>query len=173
MFDVRARSNTRVLLLLGLCGVAAVFSRRSIENVRDRYVSLKQFDAGTEDKSQKELTTSMAKQSETLLGWAVLALAGAATLVISTKVRPTRGLSWVFICFGPGGVLLLASSYAGLIFTRRLAAMTARNDFGDFASLNSLLGLQLQFFEYALAILSVFAAFFLYRIVEGAINPST
>ena len=172
MPSVRARAVLRVLLLVILSASAALHSWFAIDAVRDHYQDLERNKPGDEDKPQKDMVTNLAKQSETLLGWAVLALAGTVTLVISTKVRPTRGLAWVFICFGPGGVLLLASSYAGLIFQRRVAFMTSINNFADFGSLNALLNLQSEFFVYALAVFSLFAGFFLYRIVQGTINPS-
>lgn len=144
-----------------------------IEVIRDHYADLQPVPTGQEDQIHKQVATSLAKQSETLIGWSVLALAGAVTLVISTRVRQTRGLSWSFLSFGPGGVFLLESSYAGLVFQRRIAFMTAQNNFSDFAGLNALLNAQTEFFVWALGIFSLLAAFFLVLIVLGLINPST
>jgi hypothetical protein len=41
------------------------------------------------------MALSLAKQSETLLNWSVLALAGIVTLAVSTKVRPLQLREWV------------------------------------------------------------------------------
>lgn len=167
------RAVIRALILLISSAGAVLYCTHVIEGIRDHYADLQSVPSGQEDPIHKQVATSLAKQSETLIGWSVLALAGAVTLVISTKVRQTRGLSWAFICFGPGGAFLLESSYAGLVFQRRVAFMTAQNNFSDFAGLNALLNAQMEFFIWALAIFSLLAAFFLALIVLGRINPST
>lgn len=173
MFGRTGRAVIRTVILLIFSAGAVRYGAHMIEEIRDHYADLQPVPSGQEDEIHKQLAISLAKQSETLIGWSVLALAGAVTLVISTKVRQVRGLSWAFICFGPGGAFLLESTYAGLVFQRRIAFMTAQNNFGDFAGLNALLNAQTEFFVWALGIFSLLAAFFLVLIVFGLINPSS
>jgi hypothetical protein len=173
MFGRTGRAVIRTAILLIFSAGAVLYGAHMIEEIRDHYADLQPVPSGQEDQIHKQLGTSLAKQSETLIGWSVLALAGAVTLVISTKVRQVRGLSWAFISFGPGGAFLLESTYAGLVFQRRIAFMTAQNNFGDFAGLNALLNAQTEFFVWALGIFSLLAAFFLVLIVFGLINPSS
>ncbi len=173
MFGRTGRAVIRTAILLVSSAGAVLYCTQMIEEIRDHYAALQPVPSGQEDQIHKQVATSLAKQGETLIGWSVLALAGAVTLVISTKVRQARGLSWAFICFGPGGTFLLESSYAGLVFQRRVAFMTAQNNFSDFAGLNALLNAQTEFFVFALAVFSLLATFFLVLIVLGLINPSS
>jgi hypothetical protein len=163
--------RTTVLLVVSLA--TGFIGWHAVLNIRDQFSDLSQVDADREDKVEQRAVLNMAKQSETLLGWSVLALAGVATLMISTKVRSLPGRSWAYILLGPAGALLLSDSYAGTTFQGRISFIFLRNNFNDFASLNNLLTLQVSLFQDALLFLSVFAVVFLIGITYGATDPAS
>ena len=169
----RAKRTVRILLLLVLLLVPAYYWYSRIENIRSQYQVAERAEPQRDIRGTcwKDFIAEMSKQSQLLITWGVLLLAGVTALATTTKIHPIPNVEWVYLLLAPATSFLLGSLWAGVVFERRLTYLMNKDGFGSVSSLYGLLGVQSELFEYGVVPLGLFALCFLATIVWGAMKP--
>jgi hypothetical protein len=165
--------GTRVVLLFILLIGSGFWSYSKLQRVRDEYQGqvVEAVRVGEEDVSRKSASSGILKQAEFFQSWSVLILAGIIAISVTTKIHRTPGVSWIYLLLGPAVMFLLISLNTGWVLTKRHAYRSAKNNFTELGDLSALLDLQSDLFLYAVVCVSLFAAWFLFLIVHGKIEP--
>lgn len=161
-----------ILIVLVALGVPAIYSCVRIGEVE------KTFGKGCveidERKSEKTDWTpvipSMQKHSELLISWAIAIAGGIVALITTTSLHQFQMIRPLYLVLVPALSLIIGSLSAAVVFQSRASYIILNKCADSEGTLNDLLLVQTDLFQYSVATLVLFAVVCLTELISGTVT---